>query len=406
MKRIIRFSKFFFPAAILSCILAALGITGYVINKGFYLGVDFQAGLIQEVQFAPTALNIKWTGTSNAVLSHDSGSISIVITGSGVESKTFTFLFREYNTIGPLAQAMIQQIEGLEVSLVAREDTNTQWLKFSTQGNPNLRDETGYVVHYLEPGSSLIDISEVRAAMASLGQSVSIQNMGQPQSRHFMVRVQNREEGRVKQEEITKFLEAYFGNGEVVVLRSDYVDSRFSKNLTDQAGLLVFLTLLLILAYSTFRFKLQYAVSLVIGITYDALVIIGFVAWTRMEFTTSTIAAILTIIGYSTNNTIVVFDRVRETRRMYPEDNFLNVLNRSLSETLSRTIITTLSTLLAVMSLFIFTTGSMKDFALALMVGMISGVYTTTFIASGIVNFWENKKQQREKRKLVSAQKS
>lgn len=402
MKKIIRFSKFFVPAAIISCVLAALGITGYIVNKGFNLGVDFQAGLIQEVQLAPTAFDVKWTGTSNAILSHDSTNISIVITGSGVESRTYTFSFNEYNTVGSLTRAMTQQIEGLEINLAARENVSSQWLKFSTQGNLYLGNVNPYVVHYLaSDNSAVVQISEVRAATASLGQSVSVQNMGEPGDRHFMIRVQNRENERVRPEEITRYLETYFGSGEVVVLRSDYVDSRFSKNLTDQAGMLVFLTLLLMLAYSTFRFKFPYAVSLVIGIMYDALVVIGFVVWSRMEFTTSTIAAILTIIGYSTNNTIVVFDRIRENRRIYPDDVFVDVLNRSLTETLSRTIITTVSTLLAVLALFIFTTGSMKDFALALIVGMTSGVYTTMFIASGIVNFWSKKAVERQKRKAA-----
>jgi len=121
-----------------------------------------------------------------------------------------------------------------------------------------------------------------------------------------------------------------------------------------------------------------------------------------MEFNITTIAAILTILGYSTNNTIIVFDRVRENRRIYPDEAFVNILDISLTSTLNRTIITTFSTMLAVMSLFIFTTGAMKDFALALMVGMISGVYTTTFIASGFVNFWEKQKIKREKKKAAA----
>jgi preprotein translocase subunit SecF len=117
-----------------------------------------------------------------------------------------------------------------------------------------------------------------------------------------------------------------------------------------------------------------------------------------MEFNTSTIAAILTILGYSINNTIVVFDRMRENRRHYPDEIFVTVLDRSLTETLSRTIITTLTTMLAVLSLFIFTTGSMKDFALALLVGLVSGVYTTTFIVTGFVYLWDKEKTKREKK--------
>jgi preprotein translocase subunit SecF len=215
-----------------------------------------------------------------------------------------------------------------------------------------------------------------------------------------MIRLEDKEiEGRTPTEMIAGVLEKYFGAGEVVVLRSDYVGSRFSKNLSDQAGILIGCTLLLVLIYASIRFKLQYAAGAVLGIIHDGLVIVAFVVWTRMEFNTTTIAALLTILGYSTNNTIVVFDRMRENRRLFPDEVFVNVLNRSLTETLNRTIITTVTTMLAVMSLYIFTTGSMKDFALALMVGMISGVYTTMFIVTAFVNFWENHKVKRAKQK-------
>jgi preprotein translocase subunit SecF len=203
-------------------------------------------------------------------------------------------------------------------------------------------------------------------------------------------------------EKIISVLEADFGTGGVAVTRSDYVGSRFSKQLSDQAGLLMALTLLLILIYASIRFKPQFAIGAVLAIAHDALIIVAFVTWTRMEFNTTTIAAILTILGYSINDTIVIFDRIRETRRIYPEDSFVNVLDRALSETLSRTIITTLTTMLAVLSLFICTTGSMKDFALALLVGMVSGVYSTIFIASGFVNFWEVKVKNRQKKKLLA----
>jgi preprotein translocase subunit SecF len=216
-----------------------------------------------------------------------------------------------------------------------------------------------------------------------------------------MIRAEDKEEGQSLSEHITGVLENYFGAGEVAVLRSDYVGSRFSKNLTDQAGILLVFTLLLILIYASIRFKPQYAVGAVIGILHDAAIIVSFVIWTRMEFNTSTIAAILTILGYSINNTIVIFDRIRENRRIFPDDAFVDVLNRSLSGTLSRSIITTLTTMMAVAPLCLFVTGSMRDFALALLVGMASGVYTSIFITTGFVNFWELSKAKKEKRKLA-----
>ena len=402
MKKVLIFSKFFFPAAVFSSALIIFGVTGYFI-KGFALGVDFQAGLIQEVQFSPTAFSLRWSGTSNAILSYDRSGLYIVVSGSGIENRTYSFPFGEYDTAGSLTRAMTQQLYELEVSLEAGEEVSSQWLIFSSQGNPYLNSETPFVVHYLNPQSPHIDISEVRAAMAGIGQGVSVQSIGSSQNRHFMLRIEDRDEGHIQSSQITQMLESYFGKGEVAVLRSDYVGSRFSKDLTDQAGVLIGLTLLLILLYSSVRFKPQYAVGAVIAIIHDGIVMIAFIVWTQMEFTTSTIAAILTILGYSINNTIVVFDRIRENRRVYPEHSFIDVLNISLTHVLARTVITTLTTMLVVLSLYIFTTGSMKDFALALMIGLVSGAYTSLFIACGFVNFWEDLRIKREKKKLVSA---
>ncbi|MDR2479262.1 MAG: protein translocase subunit SecF [Treponema sp.] len=402
MKRIIRFSQFFLPAAVVSGILVIAGIAGYIVKGGFNLGVDFQAGLIQEVQFAPTAFTLAWSGRGNATLTFNRNGMAIVITGAGVEARTHEFPFSEYGTADALTQAL-SAIEGISTSLKVSGGINSAWLVHSAQGNPYL-GSVPYVLHYLEPASPEITIATVREALTSLGPAVAVQSLGQPSDRHFMIRVEDRQddgEAGVPAEQIISVLEGYFGEGEIVVLRSDYVGSRFSKNLTDQAGVLLGLTLLIILIYASIRFKPQYAIGAVIAIIHDGLIIVAFVTWSRMEFNTTTIAAILTILGYSINDTIVIFDRIRETRHIYPDDSFVDVLNRSLTETLSRTIITTVTTMLAVVSLYIFTSGSMKDFALALLVGMVSGVYSTIFIASGFVNFWEKQKTKREKRRLT-----
>jgi preprotein translocase subunit SecF len=412
MKRIIHFSKGFFPAAILSAVLISAGIGGYVALGGFNLGVDFQAGLIQEVQFAPTAFSLTYRGLGNASVSMDRNGLYVVLSGSGVEGITYSFPYGEYPTIAALTAAL-SALEGLE----AEENPGSgaaasRTLLQSAQGNP-LLSSTPYGIHYLPPGAAPIDIADVRSALIPLG-TVSVQVLGErAEERRFMIRIDDRDlnstEG-VPVEKIIAALESNFGKGGVAVTRSDYVGARFSKQLTDQAGLLMGLTLLLILIYSSIRFKPQFAVGAVLAIAHDALIMVAFITWTRMEFNTTTIAAILTILGYSINDTIVIFDRIRETRRIFPEDSFVDVLDRSLSETLGRTMITTLTTMLAVLSLFIFTTkalysggvplgtviraiftehNSMKDFALALLVGMISGVYSTIFIASGFAHFWD-----------------
>ncbi|GHT77453.1 protein-export membrane protein SecF [Spirochaetia bacterium] len=425
MKRIIRFSKFFTPAAVLSVLLIVAGLAGYAIKGGFNLGVDFQAGLIQEVQFAPTAFSLTWSGQGNATVSYDRNNMYIVLSGVGVEAATHTFSYAQYPAIGDLTRAF-SQVQGLAVSNSASAGAATATLIQSARGNPLLGAEP-YVVHYLPAGSEPILIEDVRNSLASLG-TVSVQSLGVPSDRHFMIRMEDSElDGgtAVPAEKIISALEGSFGTGGVAVTRSDYVGSRFSKELSNQAGFLMALTLLLILAYASIRFKPQFAIGAVLAIAHDALIMVTFIAWTRMEFNTTTIAAILTILGYSINDTIVIFDRIRETRRIYPDDSFVDILDRALTETLSRTVITTVTTMLAVLSLFIFTTSeisrgggtpvsiikaiftehsSMKDFALALLVGMISGVYSTIFIASGFANFWDitAKKRAAKKRSMTA----
>jgi preprotein translocase subunit SecF len=404
MKRIIRFSKYFLPAAILSAVIAVLSVVGFL-ALGFNLGVDFQAGLLQEIQFVPTAFRLTYNGPGNATISFSRTALDIVISGAGVEEVTHRFAFASYPRQEDLVRAL-RGVEGIIVSEAALGNSSTAALVQSAQSSPRLDAEIPFVIHYLPPNAPPVRIEEVRASLLPLG-TAAVQNLGLPLERRFMIRMEDKEFGSsgggIPAEKIMTALESNFGRGEVAVTRTDYVGSRFSKQLTDQVGLLTAMTLLLILAYSAIRFKPQYAIGAVIAIINDALVIVAFVVWTRMEFNTTTIAAILTILGYSINNTIVIFDRVRENRRIYPDESFVDVLDRSITGTLSRTIITTLTTMLAVISLFLFTSGSMKDFALALLVGMTSGVYTTIFIASGFVCFWDVQASKKEKRRLKVA---
>ncbi|GMO21151.1 MAG: protein translocase subunit SecF [Spirochaetaceae bacterium] len=401
MKRIIRFSKIFIPAALFSLILIAAGITGYIYNGGFNLGVDFQAGLLQELQFAPKAFSITYSGSGNASVQYDKQAISIVITGSGSPNEVFNFNFDSFKTLGALTEAMQTQVSGLAAELSASKEIKTEWLVESAEGTPQL-SASPYSFHYLEPGSSAIEISEVRDALTVVyGSAVAVQELGEKSERRFMIRLQDDEKNNeTNKMPLKAALEAKFGKDSVAITSSDYVGSRFSRQLQEQAWILMTLTMILILVYASIRFKPQFAIGAVLAIAHDAFVMVAFIVWTRMEFNTTTIAAILTILGYSINDTIVVFDRIRETRKFNPDDDFRNVLDRALSETLARTIITTFTTMLAVFSLYIFTSGSMKDFALALIVGMLSGVYSTIFVASGWTLFWERHIKSKNKKAL------
>ncbi|MDR2803819.1 MAG: protein translocase subunit SecF [Treponema sp.] len=412
MKQIIKFSRFFLPAMIFSLILIAAGVYIYIVKGGFNLGIDFKAGLIQEIQLAPAAFSISYEGRGNATVSFTRTGMELVISGADTDGASYNFNFSEYKTLDSLSEALTGARDGINIEIKASGGIDTAWFIQNAHGNPQINTQP-FTVHYLDPQSPAVELSDVRNSLSAFG-NVSVQVLGVPSDRHFLVRLDeddsvdgglNGTDGGINSDMILKSLEATFGDGNIVITRSDFVGSRFSKQLADQAGILMFLTMLLILIYASIRFKPQFAIGAVLAIAHDALIMTAFIAWTRLEFNTTTIAAILTILGYSINDTIVVFDRIRETRRLYPDDTFTNVLDRAITETLGRTIITTVTTMLAVISLYVFTSGSMKDFALALLVGMISGVYSTIFIACGFSRFWE-KRIKKEKPEAAAAVKA
>jgi preprotein translocase subunit SecF len=176
-----------------------------------------------------------------------------------------------------------------------------------------------------------------------------------------------------------------FGAEKIAVIKTDFIGSSFSKTLASKSAVLMLLTVLLIWVYAAIRFHWDFALAAVIAIIHDSLIMVSFISFIQMEFSTTTLAAILTIIGYSINATVVILDRVRSDIKVVEAKTFKEILNSALSSTLSRSIITTVTTLFAVLALFFFTTGTIHDFSLALTVGLISGCYSSIFIAGAFI---------------------
>nr|WP_267917091.1 protein translocase subunit SecF [Borreliella garinii] len=174
-------------------------------------------------------------------------------------------------------------------------------------------------------------------------------------------------------------------NANIEVLDSYFIDSSFSSTLRIKSMLLILGTFTLILIYITLRFKLSYAIASILATFHDIFFIAAFLGVFRIEINSYIIVAILTIIGYSLNDTIIIFDRIRDNVRRLTDNTFLNVLNISISQTLSRTVLTSVTTFVAVFSIYVFTEGSIKDFSLVFMVGVIVGTYSSVFIASPIL---------------------
>ena len=238
----------------------------------------------------------------------------------------------------------------------------------------------------------------VRAAVAGI-EGTQVQRVGDEDARQFVIRVRDAGEidsfSAVMSERILNALASDFGSGSVTELENNFVGPRFSEDLTRNTMLLTSLALGLILVYIWFRFRLGYAAASISALVHDVAFILVFIGTFQIEVSTATIAAILTIIGYSLNDTIVIFDRIRENEQLMRESGFETIINASITQSLSRTLITSVTTLLAVTAIYIFATGTVQLFALNLIVGVIVGTYSSVFVASPALLGWRRAARKR-----------
>jgi preprotein translocase subunit SecF len=222
-----------------------------------------------------------------------------------------------------------------------------------------------------------------------LGDS-TIQEFGS--KNHILIRVEKSEE---KLEEIgSKVKNSLIGKfqaDDILVERVEMVGPKVGKDLREKAILSIIYAIIGIVIYISWRFELQYAIAAIIALVHDVLVTMGAFSLVDKEFTLVIVAAFLTIIGYSLNDTIVVFDRIRENMRRKGKTSFADVINMSINQTLSRTILTSGTTLLVVVALFFRGGEIIHDFSFALIVGVVVGTYSSIFIASVFLVYWENR---------------
>jgi preprotein translocase subunit SecF len=252
----------------------------------------------------------------------------------------------------------------------------------------------------IDPASRTVQIAEVRQALAPLGR-YDLQAVGAAAEQQFVVKVmtdpavsdfQARTEAR-----ILELLGEAFGAESITVQASDFVGPRYSQELATQTIWILLVAVILILIYAAFRFKFVYGMAAVLCLVHDALFMLAVTALFRIEFTTTTVAAVLTIIGYSINDTIVIFDRARENRGLLRDADLATILNTSITQTLGRTILTSLTVFLSIIALFVLGRGDIRNFALLMLVGIFEGAYSTIFIASPIVYMWTKSNEKRRK---------
>jgi SecD/SecF fusion protein len=201
--------------------------------------------------------------------------------------------------------------------------------------------------------------------------------------------------GPEKVKNIQAALDTRFGNGPNVPGTKDFsstsIGPTFGKTVANSAVIAIIASLLVISAYIALRFEWKYAVPVLIALMHDLLITAGVYSLTGREVTTATVAALLTILGYSLYDTIIVFDRVRENVPRMPRAAFSQIVNRSMSEVLTRSLATSFCTLLPVIALLLFGGETLKDFAFALMIGVASGAYSSIFIASPVLTHWKER---------------
>ncbi len=245
-------------------------------------------------------------------------------------------------------------------------------------------DFAGGMLVEIRPSAKLT-IEEVRAVIDSISTGdASVQESG---TGEYIVRV-SQSEPEASKELPSKVLEAFtqrFGEGSIEVRRVESVGPRVGRELSRRAILSVLAATVLMGVYVAIRFEPRFGLGAGVALFHDVLVTVGALSLVGYEFDLNIVAALLTIIGFSVNDTVVISDRVREKMHGHGRESLQTILNASINETLSRTILTTGTALLSVLSLYLFGGETLKGFAFALLVGFVAGTYSTVFIVAPIV---------------------
>ncbi|HUX39053.1 MAG TPA: protein translocase subunit SecF [Rectinemataceae bacterium] len=405
MKRVIQWHrsfKFLVPMSI--AIIAAGLVTVAVV--GFRMGIDFQAGINTDVQFAPPSMDVAFDGTGTMRLTVSQSDVTLISQAPSGESKSYTYTWASAPTLQAMATD-IAAVPGVHVNLRADGATASSLLLGASQTESTL-STTPTVLHYRSGDASVLAISveDLRAKMKEFG-NVSIQRVGDPANREFIIRVEDSGKDPTFSQTIhsrfVNLLSSAYGADNVIVNSSTVVGARFSQQLATQAIWMTILMFSVILVYCSVRFKPIYAIAAVISVMHDALIMVSFIVFTRIELNTTVIAAVLTIVGYSINDKIVIDDRIREKVKLNPNARYRDNMNLGVTETLGRTVITAGTVLLSAVGLYVFTTGAMKDFALCIIIGVISGTYSSVFIGSAFVDNWMLRADKKSKKEHDAA---
>jgi preprotein translocase subunit SecF len=237
------------------------------------------------------------------------------------------------------------------------------------------------------------DLHKIRSAVASLNYgSPEVKSIGAEANNELQITIKKKADLSTIGEELKTVIKQKYPDNSFEVRRYETVGPKVGGELKRDAIISLSLALIAILIYIAFRFYLPFGVACLIPLFHDVIVTAGFFSVFNIEFSLTLVAALLTIVGYSLNDNVIIFDRIRENMKGgLGKKTFAQIINESINQTLSRTIITSGITFVVITLLYAFGSETIKDFALAMMIGVVIGTYSTIYIASPILLWWHNK---------------
>ncbi len=239
-------------------------------------------------------------------------------------------------------------------------------------------------------GGTLVEVSYKESAnVATIRNQLEEAGYLSPTVQHFgadtevLVRLPQGFSPEVGEEVIAVLSEQ--GKFDVELRRSEFVGSQVGEELREQGGLGMLFALAVVMLYVTFRFQLKFSLGAVVALAHDVLIVLGIFSWFKWNFDLTVLAALLAVIGYSLNDTIVVADRIRENFRKIRKGSALDIINTSLNQTLSRTLVTSLTTIMVLLALFVFGGELIHGFSIALTIGVLVGTYSSIYVAANVL---------------------
>jgi len=378
----IKFVDFRYKAFIISVAVILAGLISLAIHGGPDLSIDFEGGTLVQIRFDnPVSINelrgvVDNAGFQNSQIQEFGEPNEYLIKVEKIDEASIAAerLMEALNAVAPEA--------GWEVVSV----------KESTEG---LSDEGQAGNLVVVSGENIPDTEILINAVKDHGVGVNAATRETESQLAFnlpFMGIEAKASEKMKTE-----IEKAFPDRRIEIRRTETVGPKIGEEMKDRAWAAIIISLFGILVYISWRFEFKFAVGAIIALIHDILITLGIFSITGKELSLVVIAAFLTIVGYSLNDTIVVFDRIRENFSMRRRRSLEKMVNTSINESLSRTIITSLTTLVVVLFLYFAGGEVIHDFAFALMIGVVVGTYSSIFVASPVVIEWQNRISRKKK---------